>query len=115
MISAKEARGIVETSESVVAKYLDKIDTLVRHNAAEGKTSLFLYIEGLWAAEEVSSTYNKVATPIQVCVIRALKNLGYHAAYGSDSDPKAMYVPRGLANDDGSGPMYINCGITIKW
>jgi len=42
-----------------------------------------------------------------------LEDLGYTSRWVPQYDD--VYAPRGLADDDGDGPSYINYGIHIGW
>ena len=107
MLSAKEAREIVESSDVEVLKVLEMFDEKIRYTAAQGKKEYFYYMD---AAEMYRGT--PLAKPLVVSVIERLRALGYSAEYSFYGD---SYVPRGLADDDGDGPEYTNYGIVVRW
>lgn len=108
MLSAKEAREIVESSDVEVLKSLKMFDEQIRYAAAaQGKKEYFYHMD---AAEMYRGL--PLSKPLAVSVVAKLKTLGYGADYTFYGD---SYIPRGLADDDGSGPEYTNYGIVVRW
>lgn len=108
MITAKEAKTLYDDSGAEVDAYLStKIEPAIRKAATAGKRTMFHYLD----AEEVWKTVNP--TPLQIRIIDKLRELGFHVAFGRDESH--VYVPRGLADDEGNGPKYSNYGLTIGW
>lgn len=108
MINAKEAREIYDASGAEADHMLNRyIEPAVKAAAEAGKAFVFFYID----AEEVGRTITP--TPVHKQVIDKLTALGYRVTFGRDNSHQ--YVPRGLADDDGMGPIYSNYGLTIGW
>lgn len=108
MITAKEAKNLYDQSGSEVQEYLERfIEHKIIKAAESGKRE---YIDHL-DAEEISKVPNILS--LHKAVVLELIRLGYSAEIVSYGD---QYVPAGLRDDyDGSGPMYQNYGIEIKW
>ena len=49
---------------------------------------------------------------LQQRVIERLRDAGYDVCFAPFSD---AYVPKGLQDDDGKGPLYVNWCIVIDW
>ena len=107
MLSAKEAREIVENSDVEVLKSLKMFDEQIRYAAAQGKREYFYRM----GAVEMFLGMTALK-PLTVSVIAKLEALGYGVKYTFYGD---SYVPRGLADDDGNGPEYTNYGIIVGW
>lgn len=108
MIDAKSAKQLYDQSEGQVQTYLDtKLDKAIKDAAAAGKRSIFHDM----GSEEVFRTVEP--TPIQKQIMVKLTELGYTVKFVPKHGDK--YVPRGLANDNESGPSYQNYGIQINW
>jgi imidazole glycerol phosphate synthase subunit HisF len=108
MITAKETRSLYDHSSAEVKAYLAKIDPVIREAAKDGKQFVVLYVDGLWEAVQ----YQSRMTPIQASVKTELETLGFRVTYGKVGDG---YIPRGLMNDDGKGPIYYNTCLTVGW
>lgn len=114
MITAQEARDLLAQADETVNFYLVKVDAIVKKALAANKRSAFLYVEDLWNAFDHFDAHYAEPSLSQAAVMRKLKTLGYGVTFGADEEMEP-YVPRGLADDDGNGPLYNNIGITIKW
>ena len=108
MINAKEAKELYEQSSAGAKAYLAKIDPLIREAATYGEQRVALYVEGLWEAEQ----YQSRMTPIQRRVKEELEYLGFVVTYQKNG---GGYVPRGLADDDGNGPIYYDYVLVVGW
>lgn len=118
MITAAEARQLVETSAAVVDKYVNAFEQQIRQHCQQGTRFV--------RASQVLTTtadYEKFSgslgpfdqlkeTPLQSAVIKEFIKLGYGAKMEIYGD---KYVPRGLADDDGHGPEHQNYSLTIRW
>ena len=112
MITAQEALALVEQSDSTIQRIMEVLSPKIEDAASKGKRELQVYEEGWWGSEESFRTHAVVPSAKQARLIEQLKKHGYHVEFGRISDG---YVPRGLAEDDGSGPTYYNMGISIRW
>lgn len=107
MITAKEAFELYNQSGAEVRRFLGyTVDQAVQNAAKAGKRS----VEILLSAEECWKTL--VPTPFERSVIAQLEELGYNVKLERYGEP---YVPRGLADDNGNGPMHRNYGFIISW
>ena len=84
----------------------NKVESEVKKAAKAGKR----YYYALTGSEEVWKCVDP--TPLIKAVVDELKKLGYSAKFGAYGD---NYVPRGLADDSGEGPIHTNYGILIGW
>lgn len=107
MITAKEAREIVETSDANVLKSLEVFDKNIRNAASRGKKECFFYIEGI-----EKSLGLPPLKPLEMLIVERLKDSGFGVEITFDGDP---YVPRGLSDDEGNGPKYSNYGFMVRW
>jgi hypothetical protein len=108
MITAKEAKELYDASGAEVDQYIQyKLDKAIRDAATQGKQSLFHFVDGFEVWKNVDPT------PLQKRIIAKLKELGFHAVWHRDTTH--VYVPAGLADDNGDGPKYSNYGIQIGW
>jgi len=109
MITAKEAKQFYDDSGYEVDQFLTHtVEPVVTDAAKSGKRSIFIFLDSLRPYDHL----DRVITPLQKAVVAKLKELGYHALIRLDGE---MYVPRGLADDDGDGPKHQNYGIHIGW
>lgn len=108
MINAKAAKELYDKSGAEVDAYLkNNLEKAVMDAAKAGSRSLFHFL----GSEEVFK--NVTPTPIQKQIMNKLIELGYTVKFSSkDGD---VYVPRGLADDNGKGPLYQNYGLEIGW
>jgi hypothetical protein len=120
VITAKEARGLVERSEAAVQNVLEKLDAPIKAAAKSGAALLVL-------SDVVGMPYDKISidagpydsvevSPFMKVLIEKLKALGYGATLEKLGN---AYVPRGLAVDDVDGfqpgPLYQHYAIVIRW
>lgn len=110
MITAAEAKQLVETSAKNVERLLAAIEPKIREAAEKGERSVFIYEQELWSAEE----YKPQPTPLQQRVMAELEKYPRSFGVRFTSDDHT-YVPRGLQDDDGNGPVHTNWGIKISW
>lgn len=107
MITAKEAKELYDNSGAEVQEFLKyKVEKYVREAAILGKKSYTIHLgsEEIWKVIKPS--------PLQTQIMHELKNLGYVVNFTAYD---VSYVPAGLADDEGKGPVHRNYGITIGW
>lgn len=116
MITAKEALELTLTSEAHIAKCMDILDERIRESAKNGerlfRTSVLTVFHGQSLGGSLGPHEEITVTPFQQQVIDILQKNGFGAKmeiYGEG------YVPRGLADDDGNGPIYKNYALTVRW
>lgn len=111
MITAKEAKVLYDQSGAEVDQFLkNSVEKEITDAAKAGKRTVTIYLDSYeWPGYR---GFNHDITPLQMAIVVKLKELGYSAEIKSYGD---CYVPRGLADDDGNGPMYQNYGIHIGW
>jgi len=109
MISAKEAIVLYNESGAEATNYLrDKIEPIIIAAAKSGKCECIIFIDNISVFDNL---YSKI-TPLENLVVEKLKALGYQAKIDRDGE---TYVPRGLADDEGNGPLYVNYAFHISW
>lgn len=108
MITANEAKQLVENSAKNVDDYIEK--EFSQHIRALSIQGLREFIKHLGAIEPLKEFK---LTAIEKAAINKLQKLGYSVRverYGNS------YVPLGLQNDfDASGPLHTNYGIIVEW
>ena len=112
MITAAEAKALAEASDAHLEKYLTLIEREIKPRAEKGDRVYECYVADLWECQE---TYkHPEPNALQQRVINALKAFPncYGVRWAASGD---AYVPRGLADDFGEGPMYQNVCIHIRW
>lgn len=110
MISAKEARSITDSSAARVALALKDVDKLIRQ-IAPNKGSAFLNVAGLHDMRLHGARAKP--TQLQAAVMAELKTLGYEVAFCAN--PTSVPAPLPTRELDATCPLYIDCGILIKW
>lgn len=107
MIDAKEARELYEQTGANVQEYLDNtIEPRVKEAIELGRTQCEVLVDA-------KETYRRIEPDtFDKQVITKLKALGYTVSFGFYGD---TYVPRGLADDNGEGPVHRNVGFIIGW
>lgn len=110
MINATTARQLVEESEIAIEQMLNSLDMKIREQAIKGQTEYVIYDEGWYESAPCGSPPNK--THKHRALVDKLQRHGFSVTFGAIS---SSYVPKGLMNDDGSGPEYKNYGITVRW
>jgi hypothetical protein len=106
MITAIEAREITHSSDKAIKALLQPVEQMIRSAAEAGDSSTLYHLCSHPALLKIDFL------PSHVRMVRELEKLGFTATimmYGE------QYVPRGLADDSGDGPSYINYGISIEW
>ena len=109
MITANQALKLYQDSSVEVDEFLKlTVEPEVIKAANSGKKQTIVHLGAVAYYDYVQQKL----TPLHLAVIERLKALGYIAEakkYGES------YVPRGLADDQGNGPMHTNYGIHIVW
>ena len=108
MITAKDAKALYDKSGEEVRSFLkNNLEKKITEAATAGNRE---YIHHIGAERDVY--HAPQPSTVERGVLDELKKLGYSVKYEKYGEE---YVPRGLADDDGTGPMYRNYGIIIKW
>ena len=111
MITAARAKENVILSKANLQKYFEKIDGFIEKASLAGKSSVELC--GILELTELKLEYMDLkATPLQQRIIDELVSIGYNASVIRSG---ASYVPIGVQDDDGEGPVYINYAILVRW
>lgn len=106
MINAIQARELVAASGVEADAVLKTLEPLITAAAKEGKRELFYFLDA-------ERTFNNLpSTPLNKMVLSKLGTLGFNANISWNGD---SYVPRGLADDVGDGPLHKNYGYLIRW
>jgi hypothetical protein len=109
MITAAEAKKIYNESGAEVEQYLKiHVNPKVVAAARSGKRVVFVHMGSIGPYEYIDG----VITSINRAVEARLKELGYKVSITFDGEG---YVPRGLAEVDGNGPVHRNYGFNISW
>ena len=109
MITAAQAKNLYDESGVEVDSYLNKtIAPEIEKAAKAGKRSVFVHV----GSEPPYGSTKTLQAPLHTSTMMELTELGYKASWVAEGGP---YVPRGLADDYGEGPAYINVGIYISW
>jgi len=103
-LTAAEMRVVTETSTAKVDALIDEALSAIRTNAERGKSMTTV-------GPVVHSERVPVISDSTAALMTALKSLGYEA-YWCGGEP---YVPRGLADDDGAGPLYRAYTVKVTW
>lgn len=109
MITAQEAKTLYDQSGAEIDEFLQKheVEKGIKEAASTGKRAVFIHcgFENL--------LYSVEPTPLYKSVMNRLSTLGYtvvwYPRYGMP------FVPRGLDDGHGDGPMHQNYGIEIRW
>ena len=115
MISALEALRISEHRDMISAegdKILTEIESTIKCAAEHGDTQVELGHVIHATAIHQKQYENTKMSEVQQYVFDTLIQLGYKAAYFPVGD---SYVPRGLQDDDGNGPLTTVWNLTIGW
>jgi hypothetical protein len=114
MINAKEARELVEQSESVLQKRLDRISVLIRTEASLGKREVllkdYLYHED-WMKVEKKSFYEPEFTPVQRLVKTELEKVGFTV----DIHGYPITIGGGLGSMDEEPREGTSYAIRVRW
>lgn len=109
MITAKEARQLLETSNVKVEEFLTKeVEPKIIDASTNGKNSVYINVD----ARPINDYRPIVLPEVQNRVMQEMIKLGYSVRVTNYGD---MYIPRGLMNDDGDGPEHQNYGLEIRW
>ena len=109
MITAKEAKHLYDQSGEEVNSFLkNNVNVEVKTAAMAGLRNVVIYLGSL----DTFSHLDQKITPLQKAVATQLIGLGYKVSIKLYDQP---YIPRGLQQDDGSGPTYQNYGLHIGW
>ena len=107
MITAKEARETYENSKMRIIKYLETdVKPVIIRALEAGECECVIYVDSKPNYQIISPN------PFQQSILEELKRLGYRAQFSAFGD---TYIPRGLADHDHHGPLYINYGFKIFW
>lgn len=108
-ITAAEVRDLCRNSQVAAEQFLKQIEQKIVDAAKANQGSYMHHIDAI----DVSfNTRLPELEPKLKNACEILKRLGYQVSYTVYGD---RYVPRGLQDDDGNGPMYQNCGLKISW
>ena len=107
MIAAKEAKALYDASDAEAKGLMKSFEPKIIEAAKSGKRWVIVFID----SHPTYETPHPTAT--QQRAIKMLEEFGYVSRWIPQYDD--AYVPRGLADDNGDGPSYINCGIHIGW
>lgn len=108
MISATEARELYDASGKDVENWINcKVRTQVESSAKSGNWFVYIPIDSIESYAPLPNPTN-----LEQAVMSKLISLGYVVKlmkYGG------TYIPRGLSDDNGDGPTYINYGLCVGW
>jgi len=107
MISAKEAKALVESSEERVLQVMKMLGGQIEYRAMRGQQE-YLYSFG---DKEVLGGLPEMNNEVKAVVNKLIAE-GYKVNYCFHGE---RYVPRGLSDDDGNGPEHSQYGVLIKW
>jgi hypothetical protein len=114
MINAKEARELVEQSESVLQKRLDRISVLIRAEATLGKREVllkdYLYHED-WMKVDKKPCYEPEFTPVQRLVKVELEKVGFTV----DIHGYPITIGGGLGSMDDKPREETDYAIRVRW
>lgn len=107
MITAKEAKALYDASDAEAKGLMKSFESQIIEAVKSGKQWIVITIG--------SSPTTKTPQPdsVQKRVMELLNELGYVSRWVAQDG--AAYIPRGLMDDYGNGPMYVNYGIHIGW
>jgi hypothetical protein len=114
MITAKEARELVDQSESVLQKRLARISALIRAEASLGRREVllkdYIYHED-WMKVEKESFYDPEFTPVQRLVKVELEKLGFTV----DIHGYPITIGGGLGSMDDKPRDGTGYAIRVRW
>jgi len=109
MITAKATKEIYDNSGHEIEQFLKRqVEPLVIKAASSGKLNVIIHLGSL---EQFDYLDSKI-TPLHNGVVEKLIALGFMCHIECYGD---KYVPPGLRDDDGNGPVHRNFGIYIGW
>ena len=108
-ISAKDARERANQSEIAAQKWLKNIEPQIIKAADANEFRFTFHMD----AVDVTFAARLPDLPPQIKhAIVILEHLGYGVNYCTYGE---RYVPRGLQDEAGEGPLYQNIGLVISW
>ena len=110
-ITAEQARYLVDESDAGIDYILKDIDKNIRDAARKGERVLVSYALHAWLSRPLTDLFVK-PNDVQLKVMKFLRKYNYSVEFNTHGD---SYVPKGLADDFGMGPKYINWCIHIRW
>lgn len=114
MITSKEARELVEQSESVLQKRLDRISVLIRSEACLGRREVllkdYLYHED-WMKVEKKPYYEPEFTPTQRLIRTQLEQAGFTV----DIHGYPITIGGGLGSMDDEPREGTSYAIRVRW
>jgi hypothetical protein len=114
MITAKDARALVEESDAILKQRLDRIDALIRTEASLGKRELllkeYLYREE-WMKVEKQPFYEPEFTPAQRLVKDDLEMMGFNV----DIKGYPITIGGGLGSMDEEPREGTSYAIRVRW
>jgi hypothetical protein len=114
MINAKEARELVEQSESALQKRLDRISALIRTEATLGKREVLLkdyFYHEDWMKVEKKPCYEPEFTPVQRLAKVELEKLGFMV----DIHGYPITIGGGLGSMDDKPSEGTDYVIRVRW
>lgn len=113
MITAKEANEITFSAERIrrqkIHAMLEKYEQLITAAANEGKSSISVHVGSV--PSHSARNYENT----DLLLAGAVDELQVHGFATSFHPSGEGYVPRGLQDDNGDGPVYINMMLVIEW
>lgn len=107
MIAAKEAKALYDASDAEAKALMKSFESRIIEAAKSGKRWIVITIGSS------PTTQNPQPDSVQKRVIELLNELDYTSRWvAQDGD---VYIPYGLMDDYGNGPMHVNYGIHIGW
>ena len=107
MITTKEAKALYDESGAEAKALLKTFEPKIIEAAKSGKKWVIVFIDS-------HPTYETpYPTATQQRAIKMLEEFGYVSRWVAQDG--AAYIPRGLMDDYGNGPMHVNYGIHIGW
>ena len=113
MITSEKALQLVRTSAVHIADILLEIDKQITDAATRGQRKYVCFIDGLWGSiptEQFSA--NHPLSVDQRLVAEQLWDCGFVVELDIIG---SAYVPKGLSDDFGDGPLFVNVCLTISW
>jgi hypothetical protein len=113
MITAMQARALSESNAKVQA-FLDNVEKQIKDAASSGKRTVTIHQGEVEVIRMGYRFYPEDSTQLYAYayVCNKLVAKGYTAEIKMYGD---SYVPRGLKDSNGNGPIFRNYGIVIGW
>lgn len=108
-ISARDAHARANQSEVAAQKWLKLIEPLIIKAADANEFSIMHHLDTIDVSfgARLPDLEPKIKGAVSM-----LREMGYNVTYAVYGD---RFVPRGLQDDDGNGPMYQSIGLKISW